>query len=86
MNNSHNYENFIKIWFLQKVKKSIYFSTISMLSISLLLLLIVSFSIEKVFAQTYPFIASTRGSFDVRNGNMAHQSNLPSSTLYFKYQ
>jgi hypothetical protein len=79
MNNSDNYKNFIKIWFLQKDKISIYFSTISILSISILLLLLVSFSIEKVFAQSYPFNASTRGSFDVTDGHMAQQSNLPSA-------
>ena len=79
MNNSDNYKNFIKIWFLQKDKISRYFSTISILSISILLLLVVSFSIEKVFAQTYPFIASTRGFFELTEGNTAQQSNLPSA-------
>jgi hypothetical protein len=79
MNNNDNHENFIKIWFLQKDKILRYFFTISILSISILLLLLVSISIEQVFAQTYPYIASTRGSFDVRNGNMAHQPNLPSA-------
>ena len=79
MNNSDNYENFIKIWFLQKDKISRYFSNISILSLSILLLLVVIFSIEKVFAQTYPYIASTRGSFDVIYGHVTHQSNLPSA-------
>jgi hypothetical protein len=79
MNNSDNCKNFNKIWFLQKYKISRYFSTISVLSISILLLLVVSFSIEKVFAQTYPFIASTRGSFNITDGNMIQQSNLPSA-------
>jgi hypothetical protein len=79
MNNNYNYNNLIKIGLLQKYKKSRYFSIISVLSLSLLLLLIISFSIDKVLAQTHSSIVSTRGSFNTTNGNMTQQANLPSA-------
>jgi hypothetical protein len=60
-------------------KKSKYFSIITIIAISLTLLLLCSFSVGSIFAQTYPFIASTRGSFDTTNGNMIQQTDLPSA-------
>jgi len=78
-NNNDNNNNSDKIGILQKHKTFKYFSIITVLSISLLLLLITSFSIDKVFAQTYPFIASTRGSFNTTNGNIIQQPNLQSA-------
>ena len=60
-------------------KKSKYFSFITIFAISLALLLVCSFSIGNVFAQTYPFIANTRGSFNTTNGNINHQVDLPSA-------
>ncbi len=76
-NDSRNYSNRIKP--LQKYKICRSLSIVSVLSIALVLLLVVSFSIDKVFAQQHPFIATTRGSFDKTNGSMIHQANLPSA-------
>ena len=61
---------------LQKHKISKNFSIVCV--VSLLLLVLVSFSIDSVLGQTHSFIATTRGSFDKTNGNMTHQANLPS--------
>jgi len=64
---------------LQKHKASRNFTIIPVLSITLALLLIVSFSIDRVLAQPNPFIATTRGSFDKTNGNLIQQANLHSA-------
>jgi hypothetical protein len=43
-----------------------------------------SFSIAKVFAQTYPFIASTRESFDLKTGKPIQLLDLPSALSILK--
>ena len=46
----------------------------------ILLLVLASLSlIPNAFAQTYPFIATTRGSFNLDNGDMVHEIIIPSA-------
>jgi len=49
------------------------------LSLSLLILQLIDLSIEESFAQSYPFIASTRNSYDLDKGKIIQPSNLPSA-------
>ena len=49
-----------------------------------IILLVFSFSIVNVFAQTYPFIASTRDSFDLKTGKMIQRIDLPSALSILK--
>lgn len=76
---NNNYNNSTSLMLLQKHKIPRNFSIICVLSFSLLLLLVISFSIDEVLGQTHSFVASTRGSFDIANGNMIQQANLPSA-------
>lgn len=55
------------------------YSIIFLLPLSLLIIQLIDLSIEESFAQSYPFIASTRNSYDLYNGKIMQPPNLPSA-------
>ena len=64
--------------YTQNYKRRVLFSIISVFVLSTVLLLINAYPTGNAHAQLYPFIASTRGSFDTTNGNETQQVELPS--------
>ncbi len=62
----------------QNYKRRALFSIISVFVLSTVFLLINAYPTGNTHAQLYPFIASTRGSFDTTNGNETKQIELPS--------
>ncbi len=64
--------------YTQYYKRRVLFSIISVFVLSTVLLLINAYPTGNAYAQSYPFIASTRGSFDTTNGNETQQVELPS--------
>ncbi len=68
----------------QKHKIFSYISIVFAFFVPLLLLLAIGFSVDSVLAQTYPLIASTRGSFSTADGSMVHQAGPPSALSILK--
>ena len=64
--------------YTQNYKRRVLFSIISVFVLSTVFLLINAYPTGNAHAQLYPFIASTRGSFDTTNGNETQQVELPS--------
>ena len=64
--------------YTQNYKRRVLFSIISVFVLSTVFVLTNAYPTGNVHAQLYPFIASTRGSFDVSNGNDTQQVELPS--------
>jgi hypothetical protein len=75
--NNHRY-NGIRHSHDEIYKKFIY------VSLATLVLLLYSFSIANVFAQTYPFIASTHNSFDLKTGKMNQWLDIHSALSILK--
>lgn len=62
----------------QNYQRRVLFSIISVFVLSAVFVLINAYPTGNAHAQLYPYIASTRGSFDVSNGNDTQQVELPS--------
>jgi alpha/beta hydrolase family protein DUF900 len=62
----------------QNYERRVLFSIISVFVLSTVFVLTNAYPTDNAHAQLYPFIASTRGSFDVSNGNDTQQVELPS--------
>jgi len=62
----------------QNYERRVLFSIISVFVLSTVFVLTNAYPTGNAHAQLYPFIASTRGSFDVSNGNDTQQVELPS--------
>ena len=63
---------------VQNYERRVLFSIISLFVLSAVFVLTNAYPTSNVHAQLYPFIASTRGSFDVSNGNDTQKVELPS--------
>ena len=62
----------------QNYERRVLFSIISVFVLSTVFVLTNAYPTDNAHAQLYPFIASSRGSFDVSNGNDTQQVELPS--------
>ena len=62
----------------QNYERRVLFSIISVFVLSTVFVLTNAYPTGNAHAQSYPFIASTRGSFDVSNGNDTQKVELPS--------
>ena len=62
----------------QNYERRVLFSIISVFVLSTVFVLTNAYPTDNAHAQLYPFIASTRGSFDVSNGNDTQKVELPS--------
>jgi len=65
--------------YAQKCERQTLFSIITVFVLSAVFLLINAYPVGNAHAQLYPFIASSRGSFDLTNGNETQQVDLPSA-------
>jgi len=63
----------------QNYERRVLFSIISVFVLSTVFVLTNAYPTGNAHAQLYPFIASTRGSFDVSNGNDTQKVELPSA-------
>ena len=63
---------------VQNYERRVLFSIISLFVLSAVFVLTNAYPTGNAHAQLYPFIASTRGSFDVSNGNDTQKVELPS--------
>ena len=78
-NNKHRFWSCLSlIRYTQNYKRDVLFLIISVFGLSTIFLLINAYPAGNAHAQLYPFIASTRGSFDTTNGNETQQVELPS--------
>ena len=85
VNKSNTGNNKLRFWsglnlikYTQNYMMSVLFSIVSVFVLSTVFLLFISYPADNAHAQLYPFIASTRGSFDTSNGNETQQVELPS--------
>ena len=85
VNKSNPDNNKLRIWgnfnlrkHAQNYQRRVLFSIISVFVLSAVFVLINAYPTGNAHAQLYPYIASTRGSFDVSNGNDTQQVELPS--------
>src|SRR5688500_2907971 len=85
VNKSNTGNNRLRFWsglnlikYIQNYKKRVLFSIICVFVLSTVFLLLNDYPTDNAHAQLYPFIASTRGSFDTSNGNETQQIELPS--------
>ena len=65
--------------YVQNYERQTLFSIITVFVLSAVFLLINVYPVGNAHAQLYPFIASSRGSFDLTNGNETQQVDLPSA-------
>jgi len=85
VNKSNMDNNKLRFWsdlnlinYVQNYERQTLFSIITVFVLSAVFLLINVYPVGNAHAQLYPFIASTRGSFDTTNVNETQQVELPS--------
>ena len=86
VNKSNIDNNKLRCWsdlnlinYAQNYERQTLFSIITVFVLSAVFLLINAYPVGNAHAQLYPFIASSRGSFDLTNGNETQQVDLPSA-------
>ncbi|MDF0681171.1 MAG: alpha/beta hydrolase [Candidatus Nitrosocosmicus sp.] len=85
VNKSNPDNNKLRLWshlnlkkHAQNYERRVLFSIISVFVLSTVFVLTNVYPTDNAHAQLYPFIASSRGSFDISNGNDTQQVELPS--------